>query len=201
MAPPPNVILPDFNSRRRGAARCSSMAWTSRYSTASISEKFKGRPRRTVTQSRRQGIATMLLRELSWHLPKMIPRQQRRRSTCRPRTICSKRPGSFVHYGNKGRRIYDPVSQPDRMGLDFSDQRKNSRRRTSLVAGRWRMSSPVRRIDKALGVDCRRRRSNQNSKAASVGGLFQFQNLVFKGHAFGIVFLEPFFRGVRGGKH
>jgi hypothetical protein len=39
------------------------------------------------------------------------------------------------------------------------------------------------------------------SKAALVGGLFQFQNLILKGHAFGVVFFEPFFRGVRGGKN
>ena len=26
-----------------------------------------------------------------------------------------------------------------------------------------------------------------------------FENIVFKGNAFGVVFLKPFFRGVRGG--
>lgn len=34
----------------------------------------------------------------------------------------------------------------------------------------------------------------------SCGRCGSLQNLVLKGHAFGIVFLKPFFRGVRGGE-
>jgi hypothetical protein len=34
----------------------------------------------------------------------------------------------------------------------------------------------------------------------SCGQSGSFQNLILKGHAFGIVFLKPFFRGVRGGE-
>ena len=47
-------------------------------------------------------------------------------------------------------------------------------------------------------------RENQNRKHAhmpSCGQSGSFLNLVLEGHAFGTVFLKPFFRGVRGGDH
>src|SRR6185369_9133489 len=46
-------------------------------------------------------------------------------------------------------------------------------------------------------------RENQNRKHAhmpSCGQSGSFLNLVLEGHAFGTVFLKPFFRGVRGGE-
>jgi|SRR4051795_3716418 hypothetical protein len=41
---------------------------------------------------------------------------------------------------------------------------------------------------------------NKKSKAASVGRPLSFHNLILEGNAFGIVFLKPGFRGVRGGE-
>ena len=41
---------------------------------------------------------------------------------------------------------------------------------------------------------------SQAWRKQSGGQCGSFQNLVLKGHAFGIVFLKPFFRGVSGGE-